>query len=135
MTKKEIEMELTYYRVKKKELLESVDSLRKDLEVMKAQIEELKGEGGRHLIPRKILTKNCRPVKDNGLVGTVFFQRICRTNRLSEDTHGGELENSVMQALKIARVNNEKFKFHTIHQLDNNKTVIAKLITQWDAIK
>ena len=42
MTKKEIEMELTYYRVKEKELLESVDSLRKDLEVMKAQIEELK---------------------------------------------------------------------------------------------
>ena len=50
-------MELTYYRVKKKELLESVDSLRKDLEVMKAQIEELKGEGGEAFDPKENINK------------------------------------------------------------------------------
>ena len=44
MAKKELEVELRYYRVKEKELLESVGSLRKELEVMKAQIEELKRE-------------------------------------------------------------------------------------------
>ena len=44
MTKKELEVEVTYYRAKEKELLESVGSLRKELEAMKAQIEELKRE-------------------------------------------------------------------------------------------
>ena len=42
MTKKELEVEVTYYKAKKKELLEIVGSLLKELEVMKAQIEELK---------------------------------------------------------------------------------------------
>ena len=44
MTKKEPEVEMTYYRVKEKELLESVGSLRKEIKVMKALIEELKPE-------------------------------------------------------------------------------------------
>ena len=35
---------MTYCRAKEKELLENVDSLRKELEVMKTQIEELKRE-------------------------------------------------------------------------------------------
>ena len=42
MTKKELEVEVTYYRAKEKELLESVGSLWKELEVIKAYIEELK---------------------------------------------------------------------------------------------
>ena len=42
MTNKELEVEVTFYRVKEKELLENLGSLRKELEVMKAQIEELK---------------------------------------------------------------------------------------------
>ena len=37
-------VEVTYYRAKEKEFLESVGSLRKELEIMKAQIEELKRE-------------------------------------------------------------------------------------------
>ena len=45
MTKKELEVEVAYYRAKEKELLESVSSLRKELEVMKAQTEELTREG------------------------------------------------------------------------------------------
>ena len=45
MTKKELEVEVAYYRAKEKELLESVGSLRKELEVMKAQTEELTREG------------------------------------------------------------------------------------------
>ena len=44
MTKKELEVEVTYYRAKEKELLESVGSLRKELEVIKDQTEELKRE-------------------------------------------------------------------------------------------
>ena len=46
MIKKELEVEVTYYRAKEKELLESVSSLRRELEVMKTQIEELKRERG-----------------------------------------------------------------------------------------
>ena len=42
MTKKELEVEVTYYRANEKELLESVGSLWKELEVIKAYIEELK---------------------------------------------------------------------------------------------
>ena len=42
MTKKELEVEVTYYRAKEKELLESVGSLWKELEVIKVYIEELK---------------------------------------------------------------------------------------------
>ena len=44
MTKKELGVQVTYYRVKEKELLESVGSLRKELEVIKDQTEELKRE-------------------------------------------------------------------------------------------
>ena len=44
MTKKVLEVEVTYCRGKEKELLECVGSLRKELEVMKAQIEEMKRE-------------------------------------------------------------------------------------------
>ena len=43
-TKKELEVEVTYYRVNEKELLESVGSLRKELEAVKAQIKKLKRE-------------------------------------------------------------------------------------------
>ena len=42
---------------------------------------------------------------------------------------------SVMQTFEIAAVNNEKCKFYTIHQLGNNKTVLAKLVNQRDTIK
>ena len=44
MTKKELGVQVTYYRVKEKELLESVGSLQKELEVIKDQTEELKRE-------------------------------------------------------------------------------------------
>ena len=44
MTKKELEVEVTFFRAKEKDLLESMGSLRKELEVIKAQIEELKRE-------------------------------------------------------------------------------------------
>ena len=44
MTKKELGVQVTYYRVQEKELLESVSSLRKELEVIKDQTEELKRE-------------------------------------------------------------------------------------------
>ena len=44
ITKKQLEVEVTHYRAKEKELLESVGSLQKELEHMKAQIEELKQE-------------------------------------------------------------------------------------------
>ena len=37
MTKKKLEVEVTYYRAKEKKLLKSVGSLQKELEVMKAQ--------------------------------------------------------------------------------------------------
>ena len=42
MTKKELDVEVTYYIAKENQLLESVGSLRQELEVLKAQIEELK---------------------------------------------------------------------------------------------
>ena len=54
ITKKQLEVEVTHYRAKEKELLESVGSLQKELENMKAQIEELK-QGRQDLIQRKIL--------------------------------------------------------------------------------
>ena len=38
MIEKGLEIVVTYYRVKEKELLERVSSLRKELEVMKTQI-------------------------------------------------------------------------------------------------
>ena len=44
IAKKALEVKVTYCRAKEKELLENVGSLRKELEVMKAQIEELKRE-------------------------------------------------------------------------------------------
>ena len=56
LTKKMLEAEVTYYRVKEKELLESVGSLRKKLEVMKAHIEKLKRER-MTFHPKKILIK------------------------------------------------------------------------------
>ena len=54
---------------------------------------------------------------------------------LPEDTHREELENSVVQAFKIAWVNVVKRDFHAIHRLGNSKIVIAKLANWREAIK
>ena len=54
---------------------------------------------------------------------------------LPEDTHGEELENSVVQAFEIAGVNVVKRDFHAIHRLGNSKIVIVKLVNRRDAIK
>ena len=54
---------------------------------------------------------------------------------LPENTHGEELENSVVQAFEIAGVNVKKRDFHTIHRLGNSKIAIAKLVNRRDAIK
>ena len=54
---------------------------------------------------------------------------------LPEDTHGEELENSVVQAFKIAWVTVVKRSFHAIHRLGNSKIVIVKLVNRRNAIK
>ena len=54
---------------------------------------------------------------------------------LPEDTHGKELENYVVQAFEIARVNVDKCDFHVIHWLGNSKIVIVKLVNRQEAIK
>ena len=64
MTKKELEVEVAYYRAKEKELLESVGSLRKELEVMKAQTEELTREGIT-FDPKKDIIKELKTGKEN----------------------------------------------------------------------
>ena len=79
MIKKELEVEVTYYRAKEKELLESVGSLLKELQVMKAQIEELKRERIA-FDPRKNINKRTLDLEKK-IAGTVFSQRMCRTNR------------------------------------------------------
>ena len=59
-------------------------------------------------------------------------QRSCRECveliGLPEDTHGEELENSVVQAFEITKVNVNKCDFHAIHRSGNSKIVIAKLV-------
>ena len=79
MTNKELEVEVTFYRVKEKELLENLGSLRKELEVMKAQIEELKRQR-MAFDPKKYINKRTVDL-ENGSVGTVFSQRMCRASR------------------------------------------------------
>ena len=135
MTKKELEVEVTYYRVKEKELLESVGSLRKELEAMKAQIEELKRERVA-FNPKKNINRRTVDLEKKMAELEQYSRRECvELIGLPEDTHGEELENSVVQAFEIARVNVEKRDFHAIHWLGNSKMVIAKLVNRRDAIK
>ena len=126
---------MTYYRAKEKELLESVSSLRSELEVMKAQIEELKRE--RMAFDRK---------KDDSKRTVDLEKKVTELEQYTrrecveligppEDTHGEGLENSVVQAFEIAGVNVVKRDFHVIHGLGNSKIVIAKLVKRRDAIK
>ena len=135
MTKKELEVEVTYYRAKEKELLESVGSLQKELEVMKAQIEELKQERVAFDPKKNINRKTVDLVKKMAELEQYSCRECVELIRLPEDTHGEELENSVVQAFKIAGVNVEKCDFHAIHQFGNSKIVIAKLVNRQDTIK
>ena len=95
MTKKELQVEVTYYRVNEKVLPASVGSLWKELEVMKAQIEELKRErmafGPKKNINRVDLEKKMVELEQ-------YSRRECVAiaNRVPEDTHREELENSIV---------------------------------------
>ena len=122
MTNKELEVEVTFYRVKEKELLENLGSLRKELEVMKAQIEELKRQR-MAFDPKKCINKRTVDLEMAEL--EQYSRRECiELDGLPEDTHG---EN--------AGVNVVKRDFHAIHRLGNNKIVIVKLVNRRDAIK
>ena len=135
ITKKELEVEVTYYRAKEKELLESVGSLRKELEAMKAQIEELKRERVA-FDPKKNVNRRTVDLEKKMAELEQYSRRECvELIGLPEDTHGEELENSVVQVLEIAGVNVEKRDFHAIHRLGNSKIVIAKLVNRRDAHK
>ena len=130
MTKKEQEVEVTYYRAKEKELLESVGSLRKELEVMKAQIEELKRER-MAFDPKKNVNKRTVDLERKMPELEQYSCRECvELIGLPEDNRGEELENSVVLAFEIAGVNVEKRDFHAIHRLGNSKIVIAKLVNR-----
>ena len=133
MTKKELEVGMTYYRAKEKELLESLSSLRKELEVMKDQIEQLK-RGRMAFDPKKDINKRTVDLKMAEL--EQYSRRECvELIGLPEDTHGEELKNSVVQAFEIAGVNVVKRDFYAIHRLGNSKIVIANLVNRRDAIK
>ena len=65
-----------------------------------------------------------------------YYRRECvELIGLLEDTQGEELENSVVQAFKIARVNVDKREFHAIYLLGNSKIIIAKLVNQGNTMK
>ena len=126
---------MTYCRAKEKELLESVGSLRSDLEVMQAQMEELKRER-MAFDPKKDDNKRTVDLEKKVTELEQYSRRECvELIGLPEDTHGDGLENSVVQALEIAGVNMVKRDFHVIHGLGNSKIVIAKLVKRRDAIK
>ena len=135
MTKKKLEVEVTYYRAKEKKLLKSVGSLQKELEVMKAQIEELKLE--RVVFdPKKNINRRTVDLEKKMAGLERYSCRECaELIGLPEDTHGEKLENSAVQAFKIAGLNVDKSNFHAIHRLGNSKVVIAKLVNRRDAIK
>ena len=116
MTKKEQEVEVTYYRVKEKELLESEDRPRKELEVMKAQIEKLKVKMMR-LDPKESINKRTVELEKKKLE-QYSCKECVELIGLPEDTHREEFENYVVQAFEIAGVNVEKLYFHAIYQLD-----------------
>ena len=102
MTKTELEVEVTHYRAKEKELLESASSLQKELEVMKAQIEELKRKG-MAFDPKKDINKRTVDLEKKMAELEQYSRRKCvELIGLPEDTHGKELENSVVQAFEIA---------------------------------
>ena len=126
---------MTYCRAKEKELLESVGSLRSELEVMQAQIEELKRE--RMVFdPKKDDNKRTVDLEKKVTELEQYSRRECvELIGLPEDTHGDGLENSVVQAFEIAGVNMVRCDFHVIHGLGNSKIVIAKLVKRRDAIK
>ena len=102
---------------------------------MKAQIEELKRKR-MAFDPKKYINKRTVDLEKKMAELEQYSRReYVELIGLPEDTHGEELENSVVQAFEIAGVNVVKHNFHAIHWLGNSKIVIARLVNRWNAIK
>ena len=129
MSKKELEVEVKYYRAKEKELLESVGSLQQESEVMKTQIEELKRENIK-FDSKKNIDKRTVDLEKKMTLEQYSHRESVELIELPEDTHGEELENSEGQAFEVAGVNVKKRNFCTIHWLSNSKIVIPKLVNR-----
>ena len=114
MTKKELELQVTYYRAKKKELLESVGSIRKELEVMKAQIEELKRERVAFDSKKNVNRRTVDLEKKVAELEQYSRREYVELIGLPEDTQGEEHENPVVQPFEIAGVDVAKRHFHAI---------------------
>ena len=114
MTKKELELQVTYYSAKKKELLESVGSIRKELEVMKAQIEELKRERVACDSKKNVNRRTVDLEKKVAELEQYSRREYAELIGLPEDTQGEEHENPVVQPFEIAGVDVAKRHFHAI---------------------
>ena len=102
MTTKQLEVEVPYNRVKEKELLENVGSLWKELEIMKAQIEELNQET-MAFDPKKNNNKRTVDLKKEMVELEQCSRRECvELIGFPEDIHWEELGNYVVQVLEIS---------------------------------
>ena len=111
-------------------MLESVGSLQKELDVMKAQIEELKRERVAFDPKKNINTRTVDLEKKMTELEQHSCTECVELIGLPKDTHRKELENSVVEVFEIAGVNVEKHDFHAIHRLGNSKIVIAQLVNR-----
>ena len=102
MTTKQLEVEVPYNRVKEKELLENVGSLWKELEIMKAQIEELNQET-MAFDPKKNSNERTVDLKKEMVELEQCSRRECvELIGFPEDIHWEELGNYVVQVLEIS---------------------------------
>ena len=93
---------MPYNRVKEKELLENVGSLWKELEIMKAQIEELNQET-MAFDPKKNNNKRTVDLKKEMVELEQCSRRECvELIGFPEDIHWEELGNYVVQVLEIS---------------------------------
>ena len=101
MTTKQLEVEVPYNRAKEKELLENVGSLWKELEIMKAQIEELNQEM-MAFDPKKNNNKRTVDLKKEMAELEECSRRECvELIGFPEDIHWEELGNYVVQVFEI----------------------------------